>query len=276
MKPESIDLSIFGCLVNVQVKSDLILTLLIEIFSAFNVSKSLQNPDLEYSIVSASKGISSFSVFRDKVLVGTSDSMGYLLYIFEKDLTVELQKIRSDLFFLHAAVLEWEGKCIVLIAPSGVGKSTTAWALINNSFGYLSDELAPINLNDMTVHGYPRALGLKQEPPDYVLPDKIVITENGIHVPVSSLKTNIINTPLPLHALLILGDHIQAEESIVVKASTSSAAQHIYVNSLNALSHENIGLEAAVSLAAQRPCFFVKAKQDLERTCKALQEQIAL
>jgi hypothetical protein len=48
---------------------------------------------------------------------------GELLYIVEKDLTIELQKLRRDLYFLHAAALAIAQNAFLLVAPSGGGKS---------------------------------------------------------------------------------------------------------------------------------------------------------
>lgn len=78
--------------------------------------------------------------------------------------------------------------------------------------------------------------------------------------------------PLPISALFILGDHGQTGGSIVEGVPTSTAAQHIYANTLNALSHESIGLEGAVLLATQTSCFFDKAKQELKQTCDSLRD----
>jgi len=48
-------------------------------------------------------------------------------------LTIELQKLRSDLYFLHAAVLGFKGKACLLVAPSGGGKSLTTWGVIKSA-----------------------------------------------------------------------------------------------------------------------------------------------
>jgi hypothetical protein len=272
---KTLDLSIFGCLVNVQVSSKPVLITLIDIYSAFKIAEPIAKPVLRYSIQPLPENSSSYSVHRDNMLIGTTENMGYLLYIFEKDLTIELQKLRSDLYFIHAGVLEWGGKGILLIAPSGTGKSTTTWALTNHGFRYLSDELAPIDLKDMTVYGYPRALGLKQRPPTYSLPCELIETESGFHLPVSALPTDVVLGPLHISAIFILGEHGQTESSIVESAPPSSAAQHIYANTLNALSHEGIGLEGAVLLAKRRPCFFVRPKHGLKQTCESIQGALA-
>jgi len=87
-----------------------------------------------------------------------------LLYAAEKDLTIELQKQRSDLYFLHAAALALSDNAFLLVAPSGSDKSTTIWELMHHGFSYLSDELSPVDLTTMEVHGYPHAICFKKNP----------------------------------------------------------------------------------------------------------------
>jgi hypothetical protein len=98
--------------------------------------------DIEYTIGKdsicnsffiATKGGNSFKAEQD----------GEFLYLFDRELTIELQKLRKDLYFVHGAALEYEGKVCLLVGPSKSGKSVTTWALLNEGFGYLSDELAP-------------------------------------------------------------------------------------------------------------------------------------
>ena len=113
--------------------------------------------DLRYRI--SRESTSSFFRLTRKTnapLFAANDSE--LLFLLEKDLTVEMQKLRSDLYFLHAAVLGFRGKACLLVAPSGGGKSLTTWALLHHGFHYSSDELGPVDLNTLTVFPYPRLI----------------------------------------------------------------------------------------------------------------------
>src|SRR5262245_23677244 len=115
---------------------------------------------------------------------------GEFLYLFEKNMTMELQQLRRDLYFIHAAAVEFGGKATLLVGASGQGKSTTTWGLIHHGFRYLSDELAAVNLHTMRVYSYAHALCLKAEPPGaYPLPRQILRTSRTLHVPAMSLPS---------------------------------------------------------------------------------------
>src|SRR4030095_5001668 len=130
---------------------------------------------------------------------------GDFLYMFEKDMTIETQKLRPDLYFVHAAVLEMDGRALALVAPSGYGKSTTTWGLLHHGFKYLSDELAPVHLTAMQVHPFPHALCLKTVPPnEYLLPEETIFTTRAAHVPTQFLPCQTTMYSLPLEAIFFV------------------------------------------------------------------------
>ena len=144
--------------------------------------------DVEYSVATSdAPGLFSLVCREGPSIEGLN--IGDLLFHIEKDLAVELQKRRPDLYFLHSAALEWKGKAYLFAAEAGSGKSTTTWALLHHGFRYLSDELSPIDPNTMQVFPYPHALCLKEPPPDYPLPPETVDLGRTLHVPVDSLPS---------------------------------------------------------------------------------------
>ena len=148
-----------------------------------------------------------------------------LLLHFEQDLTVELQKRRSDLYFLHAAALERDGRALLLVAESGGGKSTTAWGLLHHGFRYASDELAPIDLATGRVHGFPHALCLKADPPaPYPLPAGTLRTSRSRHVPVGLLPAPLADGPLPLDAIVFLRYRPDLDGPAIRPMGTAEAA----------------------------------------------------
>ena len=58
----------------------------------------------------------------------------------------------------HAGVVEVDGRAVLLSGRSGRGKSTLTLGLLRRGAGWLTDELALIAADDVTILPYPRAL----------------------------------------------------------------------------------------------------------------------
>src|SRR5262245_48878322 len=99
--------------------------------------------DIEYAVEAAEAG---FIVRGPAGLFTTVAGSGAVLPLIDEQLAIGFQRLRPELLFLHAAVLAAGERAFLLVAPSGGGKSTTTWALTHHGFGYLSDELAPVEL----------------------------------------------------------------------------------------------------------------------------------
>ena len=184
-----------------------------------------------------------------------ADNISDFLYFFEKDLTIELQRQRSDLYFIHAAAVESDGSIAMLVAPSGTGKSTTAYGLLHDGFRYLSDELAPVDLQTMAVQPYPHALCLKSEPPaPYRLPAATLRTGATLHIPVAALPSATLREPVPLGAIFFLGRDGNSDTTIQ-RIDAGEAAARLYANALNNLAHGGEGLDAAIHLTSRTPSF---------------------
>ena len=196
-----------------------------------------------------------------------------LLYAVEKTITIETQLQRRDLFFLHAAALTINESAVLLIAESGAGKSTTAWAMANRGFGYMSDELAPVDLNTMQVHAYPHALCLKRPPPaPFDLPSSVISTLHTLHVTTDCIPT-VERKPRRLRAVFFNRYDPRALVPGLEAISSGEAAALVYRNGLNQLAHEQAGLEGAAKIASVTPCYRLTTN-DLERTCFVILEAL--
>ena len=210
------------------------------------------------------------TLIRDGQPALDCEDLGDLLYYLARDLTVELQRRRADLLFLHSAGLDWQGRACLLAAESGSGKSTTTWGLLHHGFRYLSDELGPIDLETLQVSPYLHALKLKDLPPDpYPLPEEAIHLGGTIHVPVRYLPDASRRESLPLGVVFLLTYRPDLSTPEVRPMTPAEAGARLYVNALNALAHPNHGLDAVVRIAEQVPCFSV-ASSDLAMTCAAI------
>ena len=241
-------------------------------FGAMIASTSPADPDFAYKIRSVD---GSYLVEREDTtsqLVATG--LDELVYCLEKDLTVELQQRRPDLFFIHAATLEWRGAAVVLAADSGGGKSTTAWALLHHGFRYLSDELACIEPDTLRVFAYPHAVCLKRAPPaPYVLPAATLHLGRTSHVPTTALPAPLADDPLPLGAVFLIRCDPNLASPQLHRLGAAEASARIYVTALNALAHPDRGLGVALQIAQRVPCFAL-GTAGLGESCEIIRSAI--
>ncbi len=223
---------------------------------------------LAYAVGRSSAG--EFVIRRGAESLPHAANTGLLLSHFGQDLTVELQKRRSDLYFLHAAALECGGRAVLLVGGSGSGKSTTTWGLLHHGFGYASDELAPIDLGTGLVHAFPQALGLKADPPaPYYLPAGVLRTAGTRHVPVDLLPVSLAPWLLPLDAIVFLQYRADSDRPGIRPVGAAEAAARLYVQALNPLAHPGGGLDAALQVVRGARCFALETA-DLGATCALL------
>jgi hypothetical protein len=259
---KSLSFDFFGVEVEVTVTDPECRKLLLANYSFFQAS--VQIPVLSY-VVNRRKA-DRFLILRgcDPPLQAHDD--GDFLFLFEKDITIELQKLRPTLYFVHAAVLEYQGKGLLLIAASGGGKSTTTWALCHHGFRYLSDELGPVDVRTLKVVPYPHALNLKRTPPSYPLPPQTVRTSRTLHVPVETLPGGVQSAPTSLAAVFFLFYRPDVSSSQIQPVNRAEGGTRLFANALNALAHPGDGLDAALEIAANCSCFELTSN-DLMETC---------
>jgi len=235
------------------------------------LSSGSVDPDLSYSIIEEPDGY--FRLVRDGANVETATDVGDLLQAFDGDLTVELQKLRPDLFFLHSGVMSWGERAVLLVADSGVGKSTTCWGLSHLGAALMSDELAPLDLETLTVLPYLRAIGLKQEPPSaFPLPRGVLRTEWTIHLPLDLLPGGVRRHRTMVGAVVFLLAAGEGEaKPEIQQVSAAETATRLYACALNPLAHSIDGLEAVSKIGEAAPGFVLE-RGELGSTCELIRE----
>lgn len=225
--------------------------------------------DLDYTV--GRDGVAAtFFIKRPGIEPLTARDDGQFLALFDQDIAIELQKLRCDLYFIHAAVLQRADVALMLIAKAGGGKSTVCWALMHHGFRYLSDELGPVDLKTLEVLPYARALALKKQPPaSYPLPPQTIRTSRSLHVPAEDMPGGISRVRAPLSAVFFLRYEPGVPGPSMRRLSAAEATARLYANVLNPLAHAGDGLDGAIRIATASPCFeFVTA--DLTASCALL------
>ena len=261
-----IELSAFDCGIYVDCKDEQAGSLLNDVYCYF------KRP-VRHAVI-------RFLIYRDKIsgrlLIqrhGASpeiaDDESEFLYLFDKNVTIETQKLRPDLYFVHGAALADDRHALALVAPSGHGKSTTTWGLLHHGLQYLSDELAPIDLTEMRVHPFPHAICLKALPhADYPLPKGTIYTPRRLYVPAVD-PCQITLEALPLKAIFFLRFNDNISRPVLNPVRQAEAAVRLFTNALNPLAHTGEGLDAAIEIVSRARCFELLSS-DLTLTCKLI------
>jgi len=226
-------------------------------------------PDLSYSIDDSTS--SGLRIQRNTDVISVQRSADLLMH-FDDDLVVQLQLLRPDLYFQHAAVVTLDERSFLFPAPRGHGKSTLSWALLQHGLRYSSDELGPINPTDLTVAPFSRAICLKSNPPiPYEVPADLLQGQDPLHVPVSCLAQPPVDRPVPLAGVFFPRFDPNSEQPRVREIGTAKAAARLYSNALNPLAHPGSGLDVAVDIATRVPCFELTSSR-LGATCELVLE----
>lgn len=92
--------------------------------------------------------------------LSASMNLRRVLRALEWEVNLFLAERARDRIFIHAGVVEWKGRALVVPGRSFSGKSTLVAQLVRAGCAYLSDEFAILD-SRATCHAYPRRLSLR-------------------------------------------------------------------------------------------------------------------
>jgi hypothetical protein len=116
-----------------------------------------------YDIVDDGLGNGDITITIDGVPGGTFPNQDRLLDFLEGDIQLHVAEFASPHLFVHAGVVGWRGKAILLPGTSFAGKSTLVTSLVQAGATYYSDEYAVLD-DAGRVLPYPRRVSLRPGP----------------------------------------------------------------------------------------------------------------
>jgi hypothetical protein len=148
--------------------------------------------DRLYSIIAGSAGPGGRArrytlVYGDAVPLARTTDGAEAWSQFASDLSLWVAILAPARVFVHAGVVAWRGRAIVLPGRALAGKSTLVAALVRAGATYYSDEWAVLDARGR-VHPYPRPLSIRATRPG--VPDALV--------PVESIGGRAGRQPLPV------------------------------------------------------------------------------
>jgi hypothetical protein len=134
------------------------------LYSIFTVSgpKVDGRPDSDQDRKIPGFRTSACHLYRGGRALAHTDSLEKLLDAFESDLRLYVATWALRRVFVHAGVVGWQGRAVLLPGPSGSGKTRLVAALVRAGATYYSDEYAALDEHGR-VHPYLKPLFMREE-----------------------------------------------------------------------------------------------------------------
>ncbi|MBP7132049.1 MAG: HprK-related kinase A [Aquabacterium sp.] len=165
---------------------------------------------------------------------------------------------------LHAAVLERDGRAVILPAPPGSGKSTLCAALMLDGWRLLSDEMALLDPQDGLLTASPRPISLKnasidiigRRAPGAVMGPVALDTLKGTvcHMQVSADSTARA-TERATPAWIVFPRYVAGADLTLTPRRKADALLNLHRNSFNHHVHGRQGFEALADVVARCEVF---------------------
>ena len=164
------------------------------------------------------------------------DTAGLALHALDGAIRTAVALAAPGLVFIHAGVVELDGRAIVLPGRSMAGKTTLVATLVARGAGYLSDEYALLDEHG-AVHPYPRRLSIRG-------------AQGRREVPVAELGGRAVAGPVPVGLVAALRHRPDAEWS-VAPGTGGECALALVDNAIAAQTRPGEVLASAAAVARQ-------------------------
>lgn len=140
--------------------------------------EKIKENQVEHFFSVTRKESGAFSLCKDGKEIYSVQSKKYLINYLGWHLRATVAEFAAEKIFLHAGVVGWEGKAIVIPGQSFAGKTTLVAELVRRGAEYYSDEYAVLD-KDGFVHPYAKKLSIRGIIDDFEQLDFAVEELNG-------------------------------------------------------------------------------------------------
>lgn len=157
----AISLASYGVCIKILVNDSTIIKRLLDYLPPGWQPCSSSSVDEQYSLI-VGKGNGEHRLYRNEETLIETTILEDIFETLDSDLRLQVGTLVRDKLFVHAGVVGWQGKAIVIPGRSFSGKTTLVAALVKAGATYYSDEYAVFD-TDGLVHPYARRLSVRQE-----------------------------------------------------------------------------------------------------------------
>jgi hypothetical protein len=169
----------------------------------------------------------------------------------KNDVLLQFIRARADLLWVHAAAVERDGSALLIVGPSGQGKSTLATRLCEAGWRLLSDDTAPIRMDVDEVLPFPQSAFRRKYPGrEFSEEERGYLEKEEVPLPDTALHLK----PAPIKAIVFpLFRNGAAPELDLLSPGT--AALDLLRNCANFADHKEAAVARIARLAASIPMY---------------------
>jgi HprK-related kinase A len=206
------------------------------------------------------------------------DALGWLVW----DVNRAAAEAGADHLLFHSGAVEADGTGVLLPGASGSGKSTLVAGLVRAGLGYLTDELAALDMASGRLLPYPKPITVKPGSFDVLSdmdPDACVAPGTGPwagqewHVAVGEGTGRGVGTPC-VPGFVIVPRYDSGAETTLTPLSDTQAFFALAVNAVNLVPHGSVATRALGRLTLECGCFSL-VFSDLDEACRRVLDLIA-
>jgi hypothetical protein len=228
-----------------------------------------------YSLTASDTAVGTIDVRRDGDELVRAQRPGDALGSVVCDLNRSAAEASGGHLLFHAGALEVDGIGVLVPGASGSGKSTLVAGLVRAGLGYLTDELAALDMATGRLVPYPKPITLKPGSFD-VLSDMAPADCSGRgrdpwageewHVAVGTGTGRRIGRACK-PGFVVVPRYDATAETALTPLSATQAFLALAVNAVNLIPHGSAGTRALGRLAVRCRCFSLTVS-DLDAACR--------
>lgn len=213
----------------------------------------------------------------DAIVAGTPDRQRIAERLLAR-VSADAIEACEDYLLVHAgAVATPGGEGILVLGDSGAGKTTLVAALVQEGYGYLSDEAGVLDFGDALMHPWPRPLGFERGTQQMKRFAEIIDSGEGPkdgtrHVPAATLRAGAVSTSCRVRQILEYSYQPDAD-TVLRPLSAAEAVVAVGRSAPSLRRHGQRGLDLIVSVVegARRQRM---VSGDLDQAVRALRELV--
>lgn len=166
-------------------------------------------------------------------------------------LLMQFIRKRNDLLWLHAGAVEKGGTSLLLVGPSGQGKSTLTTLLCEKGWSFMSDDTAPVRMESDDVLPFPISPYRRIHPGHHVKGEGLRALEKEM---ISLSESSIRREPAPMREIVFPAYRPRARSKLT-RLAAGDAAFALLRSYTNFIDHKQAGVSRAAELARAVPAY---------------------